>query len=164
MKWQIAVIIIFILGLSGYIYHKSTINNLRDQWEINSLKSQLDSLKNHTNEATKEHTERIFNNTRIVEKWNEIHDTIINRDNLLVECKKDINFLDTSLKKCDYALKSCIYLSGQQDEIIKRLESKKTPFIIPYAGVGLSIDKSFIVSPSFQTGVGINLNKIFGRK
>jgi hypothetical protein len=42
--------------------------------------------------------------------------------------------------------------------------SKKTPLVIPYVGIGLSMDKNETVSPSIQAGIGVNLNKIFGKK
>jgi hypothetical protein len=36
--------------------------------------------------------------------------------------------------------------------------------MIPYFGIGLSMDKNELVSPSIQAGIGVNLNKIFGSK
>jgi hypothetical protein len=124
----------------------------------------VDTLKIQTTKSVVEYRDRIKTNTKIVNKWNEIHDTIINRDTLLVEAKKDIQYLDTSLRKCDTALSNCLRLSNAQTNYIDALLSKKTPLVIPYVGIGLSMDKNELVSPSIQAGIGVNLNKIFGKK
>ena len=131
---------------------------------MKSLEKQVDTFKLITTKSVVEYKDRIKTNTKIVNKWNEIHDTIINRDTLLVEAKKDIQYLDTSLRKCDTALSNCLRLSNAQTDYINALLSKKTPLVIPYVGIGLSMDKNETVSPSIQAGVGINLNKIFGKK
>jgi hypothetical protein len=117
-----------------------------------------------TTKSVVEYKDRIKTNTKIVNKWNQIHDTIINRDTLLVEAKKDIQYLDTSLRKCDTAISNCLRLSNAQTDYIDALLSKKTPLVIPYVGIGLSMDKNELVSPSIQAGIGVNLNKIFGSK
>ena len=131
---------------------------------MKSLEKQVDTLKLITTKSVVEYKDRIKTNTKIVNKWNEIHDTIINRDTLLVEAKKDIQYLDTSLRKCDTALSNCLRLSNAQSDYIDALLSKKTPLVIPYFGIGLSMDKNELVSPSIQAGIGVNLNKIFGKK
>ncbi len=101
---------------------------------------------------------------KIVDKWHNVHDTIIKRDTLLVECQKDIFSLDTALYSCELALTSCLSLKTSQSNLIKNLENRKSPILVPYVGVGLSMDKNLLVSPSVQAGIGINLNKIFGKK
>ena len=131
---------------------------------MKSLEKQVDTLKIQTTKSVVEYKDRIKTNTKIVNKWNEIHDTIINQDTLLVEAKKDIQYLDTSLRKCDTAISNCLRLSNAQTEYINALLSKKTPLVIPYVGIGLSMDKNETVSPSIQAGIGVNLNKIFGFK
>ena len=131
---------------------------------MKSLEKQVDTFKLITTKSVVEYKDRIKTNTKIVNKWNEIHDTIINRDTLLVEAKKDIQYLDTSLRKCDTAISNCLRLSNAQTEYINALLSKKTPLVIPYVGIGLSMDKNETVSPSIQAGIGVNLNKIFGFK
>ena len=131
---------------------------------MKSLEKQVDTFKLITTKSVVEYKDRIKTNTKIVNKWNEIHDTIINRDTLLVEAKKDIQYLDTSLRKCDTALSNCLRLSNAQTDYIDALLSKKTPLMIPYFGIGLSMDKNELVSPSIQAGIGVNLNKIFQSK
>jgi hypothetical protein len=146
------------------IWQNWTKNQLINQLQMKSLEKQVDTFKLITTKSVVEYKDRIKTNTKIVNKWNEIHDTIINRDTLLVEAKKDIQYLDTSLRKCDTALSNCLRLSNAQTDYINALLSKKTPLVIPYVGIGLSMDKNETVSPSIQAGVGINLNKIFGKK
>jgi hypothetical protein len=146
------------------IWQNWTKNQLINQLQMKSLEKQVDTLKLITTKSVVEYKDRIKTNTKIVNKWNEIHDTIINRDTLLVEAKKDIQYLDTSLRKCDTALSNCLRLSNAQSDYIDALLSKKTPLVIPYFGIGLSMDKNELVSPSIQAGIGVNLNKIFGKK
>jgi hypothetical protein len=164
MKWQSGLILLCFLMVCLLLWQNWTKNQLINQLQMKSLEKQVDTLKIQTTKSVVEYKDRIKTNTKIVNKWNEIHDTIINRDTLLVEAKKDIQYLDTSLRKCDTALSNCLRLSNAQTEYIDALLSKKTPLIVPYVGIGLSIDKNELVSPSIQAGVGINLNKIFGSK
>jgi hypothetical protein len=164
MKWQSGLILLCILMVCLLIWQNWTKNQLINQLQMKSLEKQVDTLKIQTTKSVVEYKDRIKTNTKIVNKWNEIHDTIINRDTLLVEAKKDIQYLDTSLRKCDTALSNCLRLSNAQTDYINALLSKKTPFVVPYVGIGLSMDKNETVSPSIQAGIGVNLNKIFGSK
>ena len=166
MKWNItntllllAFLIIGYLAWQNWISQK-TIQSLQTQ----SLKKQVEVKEVEVEKKVIEYKTREVRNNRITEKWNNIHDTILMRDTLLVEAKKDIQYLGLSNKKCDTALSSCLSYSKAQKELIKALESKKTPIIVPYAGVGLSMDKNLLVTPAAQVGIGINLNKIFGKK
>jgi hypothetical protein len=164
MKWQSGLILLCTLMVCLLIWQNWTKNQLINQLQMKSLEKQVDTLKIQTTKSVVEYKDRIKTNTKIVNKWNEIHDTIINRDTLLVEAKKDIQYLDTSLRKCDTALSNCLRLSNAQTEYIDDLLSKKTPLVVPYIGIGLSMDKNESVSPSIQAGIGVNLNKIFGSK
>jgi hypothetical protein len=164
MKWQSGLILLCILMVCLLLWQNWTKNQLINQLQMKSLEKQVDTLKIQTTKSVVEYKDRIKTNTKIVNKWNEIHDTIINRDTLLVEAKKDIQYLDTSLRKCDTALSNCLRLSNAQTDYINALLSKKTPLVVPYVGIGLSMDKNELVSTSVQAGVGINLNKIFGSK
>jgi len=164
MKWISGLILLCILMVCLLLWQNWTKNQLINQLQMKSLEKQVDTFKLITTKSVVEYKDRIKTNTKIVNKWNEIHDTIINRDTLLVEAKKDIQYLDTSLRKCDTALSNCLRLSNAQTDFIDALLSKKTPLVIPYFGIGLSMDKNETVSPSIQAGVGINLNKIFGKK
>jgi hypothetical protein len=164
MKWQFGLILLCILLVCLLLWQNSTKNQLINQLQMKSLEKQVDTLKIQTTKSVVEYKDRIKTNTKIVNKWNEIHDTIINRDTLLVEAKKDIQYLDTSLRKCDTALSNCLRLSNAQTNYIDALLSKKTPLVIPYVGIGLSMDKNETVSPSIQAGIGVNLNKIFQSK
>jgi hypothetical protein len=164
MKWISGLILLCILMVCLLLWQNWTKNQLINQLQMKSLEKQVDTLKIQTTKSVVEYRDRIKTNTKIVNKWNEIHDTIINRDTLLVEAKKDIQYLDTSLRKCDTALSNCLRLSNAQTNYIDALLSKKTPLVIPYVGIGLSMDKNELVSPSIQAGIGVNLNKIFGKK
>jgi hypothetical protein len=164
MKWISGLILLCILMVCLLLWQNWTKNQLINQLQMKSLEKQVDTFKLITTKSVVEYKDRIKTNTKIVNKWNEIHDTIINRDTLLVEAKKDIQYLDTSLRKCDTALSNCLRLSNAQTEYIDALLSKKTTLIIPYFGIGLSMDKNETVSPSIQAGIGINLNKIFQSK
>lgn len=149
----------------GYLLWQNwTKNQLIQSLQITSQKKIVDTLEIQTTKKVIEYQDRIKTNNKIVEKWNIISDTILIRDTLLVEAKKDIQYLDTSLKRCDTALSNCLDYSKAQSQFIKDLEGKKNPIIVPVIGVGLSANKDLIVQPSINATVGINLNKIFGKK
>jgi hypothetical protein len=126
----------------------------------------VDTLKIQTTKSVIEYKDRIKTNTKIVDRWNKeyIVDSFTSIDTLFLQAKTDINYLDTSLKKCDTAISNCLRLSNAQTDYINALLSKKTRLIVPYVGIGLSMDKNETVSPSIQAGIGVNLNKIFGSK
>jgi hypothetical protein len=124
----------------------------------------VDTLTKETEVKVIEWKEKKVFADKIVNKWHNVHDTIIKRDTLLIECQKDIFSLDTALYSCELALGSCLSLSSSQGKLVKNLESRKSPLIVPYVGVGLSMDKNLLVSPAAQVGLGLNLNKIFGKK
>jgi hypothetical protein len=119
----------------------------------------VDTLQVETEKRVVEWKEKKVFADKIVEKWTEKRDTInqTNIDTIYLQAQNDIKYLDTSIKKCDTALNSCLAYS-------KALESRKSSILIPYLGVGLSMDRSYLVSPTAQVGIGLNLNKIFGKK
>lgn len=164
MKRYVGLAILVSLLITYLLWQNWTKNQLINQLQTQNLKKQVEIKEVEVEKKVTEWKTRVVRNNRITEKWNNIHDTILMRDTLLVEAKNDIQYLDTSLKKCDTALSSCLSYSKAQKELIKALESKKTPIIVPYAGVGLSMDKNLLVTPAAQVGIGINLNKIFGKK
>ena len=133
---------------------------------MKSLEKQVDTLKIQTTKSVVEYKDRIKTNTKIVDRWNKeyIVDSFTSIDTLFLQAKSDIQYLDTSLRKCDTALSNCLRLSNAQTDYINALLSKKTSFVLPYFGIGLSMDKNETVSPSIQAGIGVNLNKIFGFK
>ena len=133
---------------------------------MKSLEKQVDTLKIQTTKSVVEYKDRIKTNTKIVDRWNKeyIVDSFTSIDTLFLQAKSDIQYLDTSLRKCDTALSNCLRLSNAQTNYIDALLSKKTPLVIPYVGIGLSMDKNETVSPSIQAGIGVNLNKIFQSK
>lgn len=162
MKWKditllscflIALILIFIIWQKN-----QKINQLQT---INQEK-RLDTLKQVVIKSIVEYKERVKTNKEIVDRWHIVSDTI--KDTLIIQAKADILYLDTSLKKCDTALNNCITLADSQDKLINLLKRKKEPLISPYAGLGLSMDKNLLVSPSVQIGIGINLSKVFRKK
>lgn len=164
MKWQFGLAIIIFLLVSALIWQKNVISRQNNQLQTQSLTREVDTLTKETEVKVVEwKTKKVFAD-KIVNKWHNVHDTIIKRDTLLIECRKDIFSLDTALYSCELALGSCLNLNNTQSKLIKNLESIKTPIIVPYVGVGLSMDKNLLVSPAVQCGVGLNLNKIFGKK
>lgn len=139
-------------------------NQLINQLQTQSLTREVDTLTKETEVKVIEwKTKKVFAD-KIVNKWRNVHDTIIKRDTLLIECQKDIFSLDTALYSAELALGSCLNLSNSQSKLIKNLESRKSPIIVPVFGVGLSMNKDYVVQPSINATIGINLNKIFGKK
>lgn len=164
MKWSHGILLLLTLIIGGLIWQNWTKNQLIQSLQTQRLEKLVDTLEIQTTKSIIEYKDRIKTNTQILDKWNFEYDTILLRDTLLVEAKKDIQYLDTSLKLCSNSLDNCLEYSKAQKELIKALESKKTPIFIPYVGCGLSMDKNLLVTPSVQCGVGLNLNKIFGKK
>jgi hypothetical protein len=164
MKLNYGLILLCSLLVCVLLWQNWTKNQLINQLQTQSLKKQVDTLQIETEKKVTEWKTQKVISEKIVDKWHNVHDTIIKRDTLLVECQEDIFSLDTSLYSCELALGSCLNLNNAQKKLITNLENKKTPIIIPYAGVGLSMNKDLLVTPSAQVGIGMNLNKIFGKK
>ena len=166
MKWNFTntLLILVSLLIAYLLWERSVKNRLINKLQTQSLKRQVDTLEVEVEKKVTEwKTQKVFAD-KIVDKWHNVHDTIIKRDTLLVECQKDIFSLDTALYSAELALTSCLNLKIAQSNLIRNLENRKTPIIVPYAGVGLSMDKNLLVTTSVQAGIGINLNKIFGKK
>ena len=164
MKWYIGLIILVSLLIAYLLWERSVKSRLINQLQTQSLQRQVDTMEVEVEKKVTEWKTQKVIAEKIVDKWHNVHDTIIKRDTLLVECQKDIFSLDTALYSCELALTSCLNLKSAQSELIKNLENRKSPVFVPYFGVGLSMDRSYLVSPSVQCGVGLNLNKIFGKK
>jgi hypothetical protein len=164
MKWQHGLAILVFLLLSFLLWERSMKNQLINQLQTQSLTREVDTLTKETEVKVIEWKEKKVFADKIVNKWRNVHDTIIKRDTLLIECQKDIFSLDTALYSCELALGSCLSLNNAQGKLVKNLENRKSPLIVPYVGVGLSMDKNLLVSPAAQVGIGLNLNKIFGKK
>ena len=166
MKWYVGLAILVSLLITYLLWQNWTKNQLINQLTTNQLRVQVDTLQIETEKKVTEWKIRKVVTEKIVEKWTEKRDTInqTNIDTVYRECQKDIFSLDTALYSCELALTSCLNLKIAQSNLIRNLENRKTPIIVPYAGLGLSMDKNLLVSPSLQAGIGINLNKIFGKK
>jgi len=164
MKWQHGLAILVFILLSFLLWERSMKNQLINQLQTQSLTREVDTLTKETEVKVIEWKEKKVFADKIVNKWRNVHDTIMKRDTLLIECQKDIFSLDTALYSCELALGSCLNLNNSQSKLIKNLQNKKSPLIVPYLGVGLSMDKNLLVSPAAQVGIGLNLNKIFGKK
>jgi len=164
MKWQHGLAILVFILLSFLLWERRMKNQLINQLQTQSLTREVDTLTKETEVKVIEWKEKKVLADKIVNKWHNVHDTIIKRDTLLIECRKDIFSLDTALYSCELALGSCLNLSNSQSKLIKNLQNRKSPLIVPYVGVGLSMDKNLLVSPAAQVGIGLNLNKIFGKK
>lgn len=164
MQWKTGLAILVFILLSFLLWERSMKNQLINQLQTQSLTREVDTLTKETEVKVIEWKEKKVFADKIVNKWHNVHDTIIKRDTLLIECQKDIFSLDTALYSAELALGSCLNLNNSQSKLIKNLQNKKSPLIIPYVGVGLSMDKNLLVSPAAQVGIGLNLNKIFGKK
>ena len=164
MKWKTGLVILVSVTIAYLLWQNWTKNQLINQLQTQSLTREVDTLTKETEVKVIEWKEKKVFADKIVNKWHNVHDTIIKRDTLLIECQKDIFSLDTALYSAELALGSCLSLNNAQGKLIKNLQNKKTPLIVPYVGVGLSMDKNLLVSPAAQVGIGLNLNKIFGKK
>ena len=164
MKWKTGLAILVSVTIAYLLWQNWTKNQLINQLQTQSLTREVDTLTKETEVKVIEWKEKKVFADKIVNKWHNVHDTIIKRDTLLIECQKDIFSLDTALYSAELALGSCLSLNNAQGKLIKNLQNKKTPLIVPYVGVGLSMDKNLLVSPAAQVGIGLNLNKIFGKK
>ena len=166
MKWNFTntLLILVSLLIAYLLWERSVKNRLINKLQTQSLKRQVDTLEVEVEKKVTEwKTQKVFAD-KIVDKWHNVHDTIIKRDTLLVECQKDIFSLDTALYSAELALTSCLNLKIAQSNLIKNLENRKSPLIVPVVGVGLSMNKDYLVQPSLNATIGINLNKIFGKK
>ena len=164
MKWYVGLAILVSLLITYLLWQNWIKNQLINQLTTNQLRVQVDTLEVEVEQKVTEwKTQKVFAD-KIVNKWHNVHDTIIKRDTLLIECRKDIFSLDTALYSCELALTSCLNLKTAQSNLIKNLENRKSPLIVPVVGVGLSMNKDYLVQPSVNATIGINLNKIFGKK
>ena len=164
MQWKTGLAILVSVIIAYLLWQNWTKNQLINQLQTQSLTREADTLTKETEVKVIEWKEKKVFADKIVNKWHNVHDTIIKRDTLLIECQKDIFSLDTALYSSELALGSCLNLSNSQSKLIKNLQNRKSPMIVPYVGIGLSMDKNLLVSPTVQCGVGLNLNKIFGKK
>lgn len=164
MQWKTGLAIIIAALIAYLLFQNWTKSQLINQLQTQSLTREVDTLTKETEVKVIQWKTKKVLADKIVNKWHNVHDTIIKRDTLLIECRKDIFSLDTALYSCELALGSCLNLSNSQSKLIKNLQNRKSPIIVPYVGVGLSMDKNLLVSPTAQVAIGINLNKIFGKK
>lgn len=138
IKWYYAALF-FLLALT-YIFSQYRLNleSQRSNEIIKTLQRKTDSLAKITSISVIEYKDRIIPSRTIVERWNTLNsiDTITNIDTLYLQAKSDINYLDTSLKKCDTALNNCLAYTITQQGLIKALELKKRPFPI---GLGATL-------------------------
>ena len=123
--WQFALVIIVLCSIVFAAIYWNSLRNWQDNLKQAEFKAKLSKAKKQTDTAVKQYTERIERTNNIVHKWNTIHDTFMKHDTLLAQCVKDINTLDTTIKKCDTALNLCLFQSKQQDEYIAWLEKKR---------------------------------------
>ena len=164
MKWQHGLILLASLIIGYLLWQNWTKNQLIQDLQITNQRKVVDTLEIQTTKNVVEWKVKKVIAEKIVDKWHNVHDTIIKRDTLLVECQKDIFSLDTALYSCELSLTSCLNLKTAQSKLIKNLENRKSPLIVPVVGVGLSMNKDYIVQPTVNATIGINLNKIFGKK
>lgn len=164
MKWYVGLAILVSLLITYLLWQNWTKNQLINKLQTQSQRKQVEIKEIEVEKKVTEWKTQKIVAEKIVDKWRTDTITYTNIDTLYLEAKNDIFSLDTALYSCELALGSCLSLKASQSELIKNLENRKSPTIVPYAGVGLSMDKNLLVSPSVQCGIGINLNKIFGKK
>ena len=107
-KWYIGLIALVILIIGGLIWQNWTKNQLIQSLQTQSLEKRVDTLEIQTTKSVIEYKDRIKTNNQILDKWNFIHDTFLHKDTLIVEAKKDIQYLGLSNKKGDTALENCL--------------------------------------------------------
>ena len=123
--WQFALLIILCCSIVFSFIYWNALRNWNDNLKQVEFKIKLSEVKKQTDTAVKEYKERIEHTNSIVERYNTIHDTILKRDTVLAQAKRDINYMDTTIKKCDTALKKCLFQSNEQDAYIAWLEKKR---------------------------------------
>ena len=129
IKWYwFTLTIIGILLFLFTLYHLNEKSRWNSELKISQLKAQIDSAEFKTNESVIEYRDRIIPSRTIVEKWNEKRDTVTQNDvdTLYLEAQTDINYLDTSLRKCDTALTNSLKLNETQKELTKTLVKENT--------------------------------------
>ena len=124
MKWQTGLILLASLIIGYLLWQNWTNQKTIQSLQITSQKKVVDTLQIETEKKVTEWKTQKVISEKIVDKWHNIHDTIIKRDTLLVECQEDIFSLDTSIKKCDTALNVCLKLNEAQSELKKSLEKQ----------------------------------------
>jgi hypothetical protein len=149
MKWQHGLAILVFILLSFLLWERSMKNQLINQLQTQSLTREVDTLTKETEVKVIEWKEKKVFADKIVNKWHNVHDTIIKRDTLLIECQKDIFNMDTAIKKCDTALNVCLQLNEAQKDLNKILEKqnknqKKAGIlkVIGAIGVGILIENA----------------------
>ena len=164
MKWSNIIALLCCLT-AGILFVKITNQNkIINRLETLSLRRQVDTVTLETENKVIEYKIRKSNSEKIVNKWILKTDTVEKTDTLFVEYKRDIISLDSTLSSCDAALMSCLNLNNLNAKLIKKIQNKKTPIIVPYAGIGLSANRDLNITPSIQMGIGFNLNKLFKNK
>ena len=149
MQWKTGLAIIIAALIAYLLFQNWTKNQLISRLKTSQLKAQVETQSQITEVKVVEwKTKKIFAD-KIVNKWHNVHDTIIKRDTLLIECQKDIFNMDTAIKKCDTALNVCLQLNEAQKNLTKSLEKqnknqKKLGIlkVIGAIGVGILIENA----------------------
>jgi hypothetical protein len=131
------------------------LSSNQENQTINQLKIQVDSLSHLSRQKEIEYRDRVVTNSKIVTKWNHSRDTLINIDTLYFQAQTDINYLDTSLKKCDTALSTCMRLTEVQKELIKNTP-KCSKFGL-FTGLGLGVNQMGQVAPTLNISLGFKI-------
>lgn len=124
MKWQHGLILLASLIIGYLLWQNWTKNQLIQDLQITNQRKVVDTLEIQTTKNVVEWKVKKVIAEKIVDKWHNVHDTIIKRDTLLVECQKDIFDMDTAIKKCDTALNVCLELNEAQKDLNKSLEKQ----------------------------------------
>ena len=149
MQWKTGLAILISVTIAYLLWQNWTKNQLINQLQTQSLTREVDTLTKETEVKVIEWKEKKVFADKIVNKWHNVHDTIIKRDTLLIECQKDIFNMDTAIKKCDTALNVCLQLNEAQKDLNKSLEKqnknqKKAGIlkVIGAIGVGILIENA----------------------
>ncbi len=126
MKWNLntTLLLLAFLIISYLAWENWIIKKTNQTLQTQNLKKQVDTQEVEVEKKVIEWKTQKVVSEKIVDKWHNVHDTIIKLDTLLVECQKDIFSLDTAIKKCDTALNTCLSLNQAQKDLNKSLEKQ----------------------------------------
>lgn len=150
--WQFALIIVVICSIVFFSIFWNAKKEWKQSLEQQKFKDKIQEAKQKTDTAVIEYRTRVEKTNNIVEKWNNPPVQYV-RDTTWLECQADINYLDTTRKKCDTALNNCLNKANIQGDYIKWLESKKKSKI----GIGATIGPGLQIAPNGNTSFGLQL-------
>lgn len=156
--WQFALIIALVCGTIFYWFYSTEKSKWNEALKFKQHKKEISEAKKKTDTAVIEYRTRVEKTNNIVQKWNTPPVEYL-RDTMWLECQNDINYLDTTRKKCDTALSLCILERSKYEDYIRALEKskKKKLGIGVVVGPGVQISPSGTISGGLQSTIGITI-------